>query len=102
MNKSMLILAVIGTETTYEHLAMRTSISPVLLSGFIYHLMRRGFITKTRACRAKPAVFSITDSGREHLRNPRRRVHLSRPNSITEAAMNTPHPLHAIWQPEEA
>ena len=98
MNKAMLILAVIGIETTYEHLAMRTGIPLVLLAVPVFHLQRRGFITKSRACRAKPAVFSITESGREQLRNPRRRVHLSRPKSITQAAVSAPHPLHVIWQ----
>ena len=99
MKKTMIILAVIGTETTYEHLAMRTGMSPMLLGGFVYHLMRRGFITKTRACRTKPAQFSITDRGRAHLaghRTPRNREPL-----VVQAIASRPE-LQTVWPSQQA
>lgn len=99
MNKSMLTLSAIGTETTYEQLAVRTGLSPMLLGGFVFHLTRRGFITKTRACRTRPAVFSITESGRAHLageKTPRpRRV------AVVASAIESRPKLQTVWPSPE-
>ena len=92
--KTYAILAAIASATTYPELEASTGMSQPCLRAFVFHLVSRGFIVKTRACRLRPSVFTITESGRAYLDGKiqrRRRV------IKVEAVIAARPALEAVW-----